>query len=378
MANPLSWLPKPARRALLWLVVALVVGYLVVPQIAGFRRAADLISNVDPLLVVLGLALQALGIVCQAELTRLVVTAEHRPTLAAMLRIELATMAVSHTVPGGTAAGTALAYRLLQHNAGVPGAEAGFAVGTRGLGSAVVLNVILWFALVVSIPAQGFHPFYTAAAVLGALLLAVLAALVVLVVRHEPLARRAVRWTAEHLPLLDPDAFENAICHLAERLRQLASRPRLLAVAIAWSAGYWLLSAASLWVFIAAFGPTVRPDSLLVAFGLANVLGAIPITPRGLGVIEAVLVPMLVGFGTPRGPALFGVLGWRLASFWLPIPAGGLAYLSLRLVPAAKEEPREARRERVKEELSGLAESAERDTQALRDWARARGLRLPD
>ena len=40
---------------------------------------------------------------------------------------------------------------------------------------------------------------------------------------------------------------------------------------------------------------------------------------------------MLKGFGVPSGVAAAGVLSWRLVNFWLPIPFGGAAYLSLRL-----------------------------------------------
>jgi hypothetical protein len=60
------------------------------------------------------------------------------------------------------------------------------------------------------------------------------------------------------------------------------------------------------------------------------VLAVIPLTPSGLGVIEGVLIPTLVGFGVPRETAILGVLGYRLVNFWLPIPVGGIAYLSLR------------------------------------------------
>lgn len=49
-----------------------------------------------------------------AQLTRSMLPAEHRPGLLAMGRIEVASRAVSHVVPGGTAAGTALGFRLLQ------------------------------------------------------------------------------------------------------------------------------------------------------------------------------------------------------------------------------------------------------------------------
>ena len=88
--------------------------------------------------------------------------------------------------------------------------------------------------------------------------------------------------------------------------------------------------AASLWVFIAAFHRYVSPIDLLVAYGLANVLAVIPITPGGLGVVEGVLIPTLHGFHVPSKVALLGVLGYRLVNFWLPIPVGGATYVSLR------------------------------------------------
>jgi uncharacterized membrane protein YbhN (UPF0104 family) len=60
------------------------------------------------------------------------------------------------------------------------------------------------------------------------------------------------------------------------------------------------------------------------------VAAIIPISPGGLGVIEAVLIPSLVGFGTPRAVAVLAVVSWRLFNFWAPIPAAGVSYLSLR------------------------------------------------
>ena len=68
--------------------------------------------------------------------------------------------------------------------------------------------------------------------------------------------------------------------------------------------GYRELDASSLWVFLAAFGHLMTPYGLLVAYGLANVMAVLPITPGGLGVVEGVLVPTLVGFGSPRGIAI--------------------------------------------------------------------------
>ena len=62
-------------------------------------------------------------------------------------------------MPGGSAAGSALGYRLMTLS-GVRRPDAGFALATAGLGSAVVLNLILWVGLIVSIPIRGVNPLY--------------------------------------------------------------------------------------------------------------------------------------------------------------------------------------------------------------------------
>ena len=68
----------------------------------------------------------------------------------------MSTLALSHVSPGGTAPGAALGYRLLTQS-GVTGSDAGFALGTQGIGSAVVLNVMFWFSLVAFLVTHGFH-----------------------------------------------------------------------------------------------------------------------------------------------------------------------------------------------------------------------------
>jgi Lysylphosphatidylglycerol synthase TM region len=105
----------------------------------------------------------------------------------------------------------------------------------------------------------------------------------------------------------------------------------VLIQSLTWASLNWLLDAASLWCFIAAFGGYPNPVGLFAAYGIANVLGAIPVTPGGLGIIDTVTPVLLVGFGLTRSVATLGVLGWRLVNFWLPIPTGALAYVSLKV-----------------------------------------------
>ena len=156
------------------------------------------------------------------------------------------------------------------------GPDAGFALATSGLGSAVVLNVILWIALLVSIPAAGFNPLYVTAAIVGVVIMGLFAAIVIGLIKGEEAAERALRAVARRVKWLDEERTGAVVNRLAKRLRELMSEPQLLRRVILWAVVNWLLDAASLWVFLRAFGATVRPDGLFVAFGLANVLAALP------------------------------------------------------------------------------------------------------
>ncbi len=185
--------------------------------------------------------------------------------------------------------------------------------------------------------------------------------------RGEERSVKVLRAAAARLPLLDPDRVVAITRRLADRLRTLVADRALVGRAVGWAAANWLLDAASLWVFVGAFGHWVRLDDLLVAYGLANVLAVLPITPSGLGVVEFVLTSTLVGFGTPRDIALLGVISYRVLNFWLPIPIGGLAYLSLRAEYGA--------RERGSEQLRELAKQSLEKAEPPREWAVRHGIR---
>ena len=347
------------RRIAFGLITLLLVEYLVLPQLAGARKSLHLLSKVNIGYLAAGLALEAGAIVAYAQLTRSVLPRPSRPSRWRILRIDLTTLAVSHLVPGGSAAGASLGYRLLT-DAQVSGPDAGFALATQGIGSAVVLNVLLWLGLLVSIPVSGFNALYGTAAIVGALLLGAFAGLVLLLTRGEDRAASILHALACKVPFLDENVVERIVRRLADRLEELAADRQLLLRGVGWAAANWVLDMASLWVFLAAFGHRVNPVSLVVAFGLANVLAAIPITPGGLGVVEAVLTSTLVGFGTPSGIAILGVISYRLVNFWLPIPVGAAAYVSLQVGPTAS-------RRRAAAELRRVVEDARHETDATSD-----------
>ncbi len=327
----LSLVPKPLRHGITLFTVLVFVEYVAIPSFIHSKARSSLnqLGRVNILWLLAGFSLEAGALTAYGRLTQSVLPKD-APSFSKIIRIDLSTLAVSHVIPGGTAGGTGLGYRLLTSN-GVSGTDAGFALATQGIGSAVVLNAMLWVALVISIPLHGFNSAYVTVAVVGAVLLAAFGALVLAFTRGESGSVKVLQAIARRVPWVTEDQMKQLVERLAERLRTLASDRRLLRLAVLWAAANWLLDAASLWAFVAAYGHITSPIDLFVAYGVANILAAVPLTPGGLGIVEAVAATTLIGFGVPAGVAWLGVISWRLFNFWLPIPVGAGAYVSLRV-----------------------------------------------
>jgi uncharacterized protein (TIRG00374 family) len=326
---------SPIRRFrfTLKLVVFLAVVYLfVIPLVPGFRAALDEVRRVEPGLLLLGLGLEVAALWCYAPLTKAALgDAGTGLTLWRLFRIQLSARALSSIVPGGSAAGSTLSYRLMTLS-GLSGPDAGFALATVGIGSAVVLNLILWLGLLISVPIRGVNPIYGGAALAGIIVMGLAAALIFGLMEGQGRAERAIRFIARRLRL-DEARAGLVVRQLAERLESLITDRQLLRRVAFWASLNWLLDACALWVFIRAFGAALDPDALIIAFGVANVLAAIPITPGGLGYVDTGYVGMLRGFGIPLRNATLGVASYRFAQFFFPILLGGILYASLRVGP---------------------------------------------
>jgi uncharacterized protein (TIRG00374 family) len=340
------------RFTLKLLAFAAVLYYFVVPLIPDFRNAWSELQNVQPVLLAVGLGLELIALYCYAPLMKTALgDAGAALSQWRLFRIQMSTRALSSIVPGGSAASSALGYRLITLS-GVSGADAGFALATVGLGSAVVLNMILWTGLIVSIPIRGVNPIYGSAALAGVIVMGLAAALVFGLMEGQGRSERVIRWIAHKLRL-DDDKAAAVLHRVAERLEQLLSDRQLLGRVAFWAALNWLFDAAALWVFLRAFNITMGIDALIISFGIANVLAAIPITPGGLGYVDTSYIGMLAGFGAPVRRATLGVASYRFAQFFFPILLGGILYLSLRVGPWSIE-----RRER----LIRLRDLAEEET----------------
>jgi hypothetical protein len=159
-------------------------------------------------------------------------------------------------------------------------------------------------------------------------------ALLVAVARDGRGLRRLTVWLALWVPGMNADTASAGLRREGEHLRALAADPPGSPRRSRGARRTGCSTPAVLWLVLAAVGHPLDPLTLFTAYAVANVLGLLPITPGGVGVVEGVLIPSLVAAGVPAHLALVGVLGWRLVNYWLPIPVGALLWLTLRHHPA--------------------------------------------
>jgi uncharacterized protein (TIRG00374 family) len=333
------------RRSIQVLVVAVVVRLLVVPQLAASRGSFHLLLDIDSPWLALATIAELASLVVFALATRTLLSRSTRPSTHRVLRIDLSTIALSHCLPGGGAAGTALGTRLLTR-AGVPSADALFTKLAQGIGSAVVLQALLVGTVAARLlrPDRSGWEVALVAVELGALLLLSATAALAGRLRRRRLSRgQAARAGWPRLARLTTWSRAAAL-HAGRQLVVLRADPRRVAVAVAWATANWLLDAAALWAALRVYGRPLPVDGVLIAFALANTVAWLPISPSGLGIADALLIPALIAFGAGHSDAVLGVITWRLLSFWLPIPLGLASYGSLHI---------EHRRRRLAEAPSG-------------------------
>ena len=312
------------RRTVFWLAVTGVSLYLVAPSLMDVFGSWDDIDEVGPGWLLTMAALQALALACLWALQHV---ALRGPSWAAVVRSQLAGNALAKVAPGGGALGTALQYRMLVQS-GVPSDRA-----VAGLTATSLLTFAVVLAMpVLAVPAilrGGVSRQLLEAAVIGlAVLVALFAVGAVLVVLDGPLAwvgrviqrvRNRLRRDAEPLRTL-PQRL------LRERARMIGILGPRWKRALAATCGRWAFDYASLLAALAAIGSEARPGLVLLAFCAAQLLAQIPITPGGLGFVEAGLTATLTLAGVAAGAAVLATFAYRLVSYWLPLPVGLAAF----------------------------------------------------
>jgi hypothetical protein len=234
--------------------------------------------------------------------------------------------------PGGGAIGAALQYRMLVQ-AGVDRPQA--------VGALTAAN-LMTFAVVLALPVMAV-PAIIAGRVEGKLLqatligggvflaLAALGAASLAFDRPLTVVGRGVQRVRNRLRRRHAQPVTGLPARLlGERDRVLAALGPRWKRALLATVGRWAFDYATLFAALEAVGSHPRPSLSLLAFCAAQVLSQIPITPGGLGFVEAGLTAMLTLAGVSPGDAVLATFAYRLFSYWLPLPVGLAGFIAHR------------------------------------------------
>jgi uncharacterized protein (TIRG00374 family) len=311
---------RPRRRGrLLGIAISVVlvgaVFAFILPRIADYGDVWDVLQ---------GLSGGDVAVIAAATVLNLVTFAP--PWMAALpglglrqaLAVTQASTALSIVSPAGAAVGMAGSYTLLR-SWGFSRSSVGLAVAVTGVWNQLANLVFPIVALALLTAVNERHPALQTAAFLGVVVLVVVVgafavalssarrarAVGSLVARLVNVARRLLRrqpvlWSGESL-----SSFRSRTLDLLRRRWHVLTISTLL--------GH-LTVFLVLVVCLRALGISAGEVSVVEAFAawaLIRILGAIPITPAGLGFVELGLSGALVAFGAPNADAVAATLLYR-------------------------------------------------------------------
>jgi uncharacterized protein (TIRG00374 family) len=322
-----EWI-RLARPGLLVLVAGVSL-YMFLPSVLAVFSSWGSLDHLTWYWAALALLSEAGSFVCIWQLDRI---AMHTKNWFVVACAQLSGFSIGKILPGGGATATAVSVGMLGR-AGVERGQATAALAASSalqFGTALALPVIALPAILSGAPVA--HSL-ALSAYLGAVVLALLAGAGILAFAYdEPLslAGRAAQWVANKTFLRHRPVTDLPRRLLKERDFVRATIGSRWQAAVLTAVGSTALDYLALLFALRAVGAEPRPSLIVLAYVSSQLLTLVPFTPGGLGFVEAGLVGALTLAGVPPGNALLATLTYRLVSYWLPIPAGGVAYAAFR------------------------------------------------
>lgn len=326
---------RQARAVIVFAVVVIAL-FLILPRLAGQQHALALVRDASLPLLVLAVVVETVALLFYSLLFRRLLGLLRYPvTMALALRINLAGLAAAHLFSAGGVGGAAVTYRVLQKR-GMPHSLVLIAVIFQNAFAYSVLFLLFGMGLLALLVRGEANDAAMAFAAGFVALLFLLSLYGFWLLAHPTSLRRrgqqvvdrlGRRWSRFQVPYETLDEYLDGIVDGWRRLRHDGFGHLRT---VGFSAGYWGSDILCLVAVMVSFGQYVPVYYVLIAYGVAMVVGTFSPTPGGLGAVEAVMIALLAGFGMESSGAVAVVLVYRLINFWLPIPAGLFTYTTLR------------------------------------------------
>lgn len=247
-----------------------------------------------------------------------------------MAKISLAANAISGSLPGGAAWSASWSWRQLRQR----GADRRLATWVV-VASGVVSSLALFVMVIAGTELAGSHG---PAAPLRWLVRALAALAVIVGILLVAIRSRCSR---------PPIAGRSAGLHDWLGAGHLTVGGWAMTVSLAMT--NWLLDLVCLVVCIAAVGSGVDWRDIVVVYSLTQLIAALPLTPGGLGVVDAGLTALLISYGMSAACALATVVLYRALTFSILIPGGWVMWWRLDrrfasgVLASAARQPRAAK-----------------------------------
>jgi uncharacterized protein (TIRG00374 family) len=324
----MTW--KAVGKRVAAVTVAGLAIYLVAPKLASVLGAWPRLATLNVVWCAVALAAELASFTCNFALQRVALQTDG---WFAVVTAGLSSNAVTDSLPGSEAAGAAVQFRMLTTAGFDPGTAVGglTAFSLIGVGALLGLPVFALPAILAGVPAS---PGLVHTALLGLVAFACFAVFGALVLRADwPLAaagRAAQRVRNRVTRGRRPPAtgWDKVLISQRDTVRAALGRKWWQAALL--TAGRLGFDYGCLLAALRATGAGPRPSLVLLAYSAAEIVALIPLTPGGLGIVEASLSGLLVLAGVPAGQAVLATLAYRIASYWLPLLAGPPAYLLFR------------------------------------------------
>jgi uncharacterized protein (TIRG00374 family) len=327
-SHPLAWKTVVKRAAMA--VVAGIAIYLVFPAITEVLASWPRLSTLHPWWLFAAIGAEILHFACTFAVQRLALrTRAWFPVVTS----QLAGNAVTLIMPGGAAVGAAVQFRMLAASGMATSETVGglAAYSLLGVGGLLALPV---FALPVILLGAPINRGLEHAAFLGAAGFVAFAAFGAVILAYDApfrwtgrTAQQVANWVLRKRPPLQ--RLDETL--LAKRDEIRATLGQKWCQALLLSAGRLAFDYLCLLMALRATGSHPRPSLILVAYAVAGIVGMIPVTPGGLGLVEASLTGLLVLADVDSSQAVLATLTYRIASYWLPLCAGPVAYGLFRI-----------------------------------------------
>ncbi len=325
---------KTIIGAVVTLVTLAIVFLGIIPKFGSYEDAwAEIQQMSAASLVALGISVLVMLVLYVLPYQAAIPGLAYRPAFV----IRQTSFMISNAIPAGGAVGLALQYAMLSSYA-VPMAVATAGIAVTSLWSVLMTLTLPVFGVIAALTTGQVQERWVWAAVIG--LAATVAAVVALwlILRSEASARRV---GALGQRLLEPLNRRRAnpwdATGMVLDLRNSTSSVLLDRWGWVTVSNYLVILAqfAVLWFAIRGVGGSgaagISLAGAFAAFAISRLASMIPITPGGLGTVDAAMIALLVTFGLPESVAVASTLVWRAASFIPQVSLGILTFIYWRV-----------------------------------------------